>query len=238
MFKILLIEKDIFECKYLITYMNNIDINFKIYGIAYTLNETLELLSAEDFDLILLDSNPFDNTYNILFNFIKTNNLNKYKKSIIIFVDNKKDILNLKENYYIHSYLIKPFSKKDFTKNIINYFIKQNKEIVINKIKEELQKLHFKLSYKGTQYLISCIYHVLLLKDYFNFNLFKDIFPIVAKEYNKSIDCIYGSIKTAIKNMYFDCKEDILKDYFHYYEIEKSPKPKDVIYQIVENISI
>lgn len=37
MFKILIVEKNIMQCKYLITYLNNIDINFKVYGIAYTL---------------------------------------------------------------------------------------------------------------------------------------------------------------------------------------------------------
>lgn len=237
MYKILIVENDIIQCKDLVTYMNNIDISFKLYGIAYDLDEIFDLLLVENFDLILLDANIYDQIYNMFFDFLKSKHLIKYKKSIILITDNNKRILNLKKDFYIHNYLFKPLEQESFTKTIMNFLIKYNKKAIVNKIKVELQKLHFKLSYKGTQYLISCVYYTFLLGDKDKFNLFKDIFPIVAKEYNKSVDCIYASIKTAIKSMFYDCNEEILKEYLNCYEINKSPKPKEVICQILENIS-
>lgn len=50
-----------------------------------------------------------------------------------------------------------------------------------NKIKVELKKLEFKHSYNGTNYLIETIYILYTLKMYYNFNLEKDIYPIVVK---------------------------------------------------------
>lgn len=234
MFKILIVEKNIIQSKYLITYMNNININFKIYGIAYTLNEILDLLLVEDFDLILFDTNIYDKTYTKFFDFLKSKKLVKYEKSIILITDGK---INIKENFYINNYLIKPLEQISFNKIIMDFFMNKDKIDITNKIKLELQKLHFKLSYKGTQYLISCVYQAFLLKEKFELNLFRDIFPVVAKEYNKSIDCIYGSIKTAIKSMFCDCKEETLKEYLNCYEIIRPPKPKEIICQILEKIN-
>lgn len=39
MLKILIIENDIIQVKQVLNYMNNINISFKIYGIAYNINE-------------------------------------------------------------------------------------------------------------------------------------------------------------------------------------------------------
>ena len=236
MFKILIVENNIMQCKYLINYLNNIDINFKVYGIAYTLNEIFDLLLLENFDLILLDANISDKIYNEFFNFLQLKKLIKYKNSIILIIDYNKNINDINQNLYINNYLFKPLSDETFNKTIMNFFIKKNKSIIIDRIKLELQKLHFKLSYKGTQYLISCIYHSLIMNNKLEFNLFTDIFPIVAKEYGKSVDCIYGSIKTTIKNMFYDCDEETLKDYLNYYDIISPPKPKEIIYQILEKI--
>lgn len=238
MFKILIVEKNIMQCKYLITYLNNIDINFKVYGIAYTLNEIFELLLTENFDLILLDANISDTIYNEFFNFLKSKELIKYKNSVILIIDNNKNINNVSSNFYINNYFFKPLNKDTFSKTIMHFFIEKNKDMIINRIKFELQKLHFKSSYKGTQCLISCIYQSLILNNKLDFSLFTDIFPIVAKEYGKSVDCIYGSIKSTIKNMFYDCDEETLKDYLNYYDIISPPKPKEIICQILENINI
>lgn len=206
MLKILIIENDIIQVKQVLNYMNNINISFKIYGIAYNINEILDILQAESFDLILLDADMSSNSYNKFFNYIKNNNSIKYKKSIILF----------------HS-----------TNNIFN---KNNKKSIIDMIKFELETLNFKSSYIGTKYLIDCIYQVYLMGNRYSFHLFTEVLPIISKKYRKSIDCIYGSIKNAINNMYFDCKEDIFKEYFNIYEPSK-PKPKDLICKVLDNIN-
>lgn len=121
MFKILIVEKNIMQCKYLITYLNNIDINFKVYGIAYTLNEIFELLLTENFDLILLDANISDTIYNEFFNFLKSKELIKYKNSVILIIDNNKNINNVSSNFYINNYFFKPLNKDTFSKTIMHF---------------------------------------------------------------------------------------------------------------------
>ena len=54
-----------------------------------------------------------------------------------------------------------------------------------NNIKDELVRLSFSTKYIGTQYLIDCIYEVSKLKNFYNYNLFTDILPILSKKYNK-----------------------------------------------------
>lgn len=235
MLKILIIENDIIQVKQVLNYMNNINISFKIYGIAYNINEILDILQAESFDLILLDADMSSNSYNKFFNYIKNNNSIKYKKAIILF-HSTNNIFNKKDNYYIYSYIIKPFTQETFTKNILQFFNKNNKKSIIDMIKFELETLNFKSSYIGTKYLIDCIYQVYLMGNRYSFHLFTEVLPIISKKYRKSIDCIYGSIKNAINNMYFDCKEDIFKEYFNIYEPSK-PKPKDLICKVLDNIN-
>ena len=238
MFKILLVENDIIQIKKILDYLNNININinFKIYGIAYSIQEIFNILLIEDFDMILLDYNTVNNDFNNFFKFIHKNNLKKYKKSIILLHNDKENILNSYNRFYIYNCLETTYIQQDFKRNIIEFFKINKKSIVIDKIKTELKMLNFKNSYIGTKYLIDCIYQVYLKGNKYDFHLFKDILPIIARKYNKSIDCIYGSIKTAIKNMYLDCKDEILLKYFKNYEISK-PKPKELITSIINNIS-
>lgn len=110
-----------------------------------------------------------------------------------------------------------------------------NKDYIVDKIQLELKKLRFKLSYNGTRFLIDCIYNAYLIKEKVNINLSKDIFPILAKKYNKSINTIHGDIKSSINSMYYDCDSTILKEYFNYYQIEK-PKLKELIFTVISKI--
>lgn len=63
----------------------------------------------------------------------------------------------------------------------------------------------------------------------------KDIYPIIANKYHRSINNIKTSIALSIKMMCIDCKDDILKEYFYLYDSEV-PKIKEVICIIFENI--
>lgn len=105
-----------------------------------------------------------------------------------------------------------------------------------NKIKVELKKLEFKHSYNGTNYLIETIYILYTLKMYYNFNLEKDIYPIVVKKYGTSSNNIKNNIENAIEKMFYDCDEKILEDYIDDYDFSK-PKPKMIIRAVLKRIN-
>ena len=171
MFKILMIEKNILLSKKILDYLNSIDINFKIYGFAYSMEEILNILSIQDFDLILLDIKTLENDYNSFFDFLNRNKLIKYQKSIILLIDDNKDIVKIKNNFYINNYLRKPYNQETFSKSIKQFFYNDCKNIIIDNIKAELEKLNFKYCYIGTKYLIDCIYQVSLLDNKYDFHL-------------------------------------------------------------------
>lgn len=105
-----------------------------------------------------------------------------------------------------------------------------------NKIKVELKKMKFKHSYNGTNYLIETIYILYTLKMYYNFNLEKDIYPIIVKKYGTSSNNIKNNIENAIEKMFYDCDEKILEDYIDDYDFSK-PKPKMIIRAVLKRIN-
>lgn len=65
-------------------------------------------------------------------------------------------------------------------------------------------------------------------------NLEKEIYPILSKKYNKSICNIKNNISHANKMMYYDCKEEIIREYFH---SPDKPKTKEILYAILDKVS-
>ena len=65
-----------------------------------------------------------------------------------------------------------------------NYFEKKNK-LKLN-IQSELHYLRYNFSHKGTQYLEDIIYIVYTKYSNVIVNMNKDIYPIIAKKYNKN----------------------------------------------------
>lgn len=94
---------------------------------------------------------------------------------------------------------------------------KTDEEIIKNQIKMELEKLKFNFSYIGTRYLFEALYILITLNLYYNFNLEKDIYPIIANEYGITIHNIKNNIANAIDMMFYDCDEKILKKYMGEY---------------------
>ncbi len=104
-----------------------------------------------------------------------------------------------------------------------------------NKIRIELKKMEFKNSYSGTNYLIETIYILYSFKMYYNFNLEKDIYPIIVKKYGTSSNNIKNNIENSIEKMFYDCDEKILEDYIDDYDFSK-PKPKMIIRAVLKRI--
>lgn len=173
-----------------------------------------------------------------LINYIKKKNIEKYNSSIIIITDDVKILKKINENKFIFNYCLK-FNDIEIINNL-NNLVNENQEripikLVKNKIKIELEKLYFNFSYLGTKYLYECIYQCYYQKDYYNINLSKDIYPIISKRYNKSINSIKINIFQASYIMYCSNDKISLSKYFGYRIIEK-PKTKDIIFIVLQKI--
>ena len=108
-------------------------------------------------------------------------------------------------------------------------------DTIKQQIQEELEKLNFNFSYIGTKYLIDCIYECYYQNKIYDVNLNKDIYPIVSKKFNKSINSIRANIFQSISIMYYDNDENNLSNYFGY-KILSKPKNKDLIIHILQKL--
>lgn len=66
-------------------------------------------------------------------------------------------------------------------------------------------------------------------------NLQRDIYPLISKVYNKTINNIKCNINNATESMYYRCESKILREYFKFHDDTK-PTAKTVIYTILNKI--
>lgn len=237
MLKILIVENNKIECKEMVNCIAQSDLNVKIYSIAYTGEEAISILKCQNVDLVILDCNFEDISKENFFSILYKEHIEKYKNSIILLSDFNEKSFNKEESIYIFNYLKRPVEQSQILKSIRNYLKQKNNNNLKYKICKELDKLHFKFSYNGTQYLVETIYEICLRNYICDVNLSKDIFPILSNKYNKSINTIHSNIKKTISIMFYDCDESTLKEYFNYYELEK-PKLKELIFKVIDHMRI
>lgn len=104
---------------------------------------------------------------------------------------------------------------------------------VETKIENELKKLRYKKSYKGTQYLIYTIYILYKMNNDGNCELKSEVYPIVAQKFNTSVNNIKCNIRNATDKMYYDCEQDIV---VRYVKTLQKPTPKIVIKSVLRRI--
>lgn len=235
--KVLLIENNKMKCKEIINGIANNNLNIRIYSIAYTGKEAINLIREQKVDLILMDTDIPDIKCDKILKVMTTENIEKYKNSIILLTNfsEKQKIDNYLNNEYIYDCLFDKIDIDIINKLLRKFYYQKDKDIIINKVHNELEKLHFKFSYNGTKYLIECIYEIYIRSDKYGINLSKDIFPVIARKNNTSINTIHCNIKQSVNSMYYDCDERILNEYFKSYEAEK-PKLKELIIRIVDKL--
>ena len=236
MYNLLLIEEDLQQMKIIINYIGKKFNNIRIVNVSYELEECIELLKANDIDIIVLDSVYNKNTESELIKYIEKNNLYQYKKSIIVKTNKLKHKLNDKFNQYVLSYIDNIEEIEYVLELITNKEIKKiNLEQVKKQIHKELNEINYNYSYKGTKYLEETILEIYKKNLAFEGNLEKEIYPIIANKYKKKIETIYGNIKFATNHMLLECKEEKLIEYLGYDFYEK-PKIKEIIYKILNNL--
>lgn len=239
MVNILVVEDNFYYSKSLINILADTNPKMRLYKISTDGKEALDMLKDQEntIDIVLLDLKlPHYNGIEIL-NYIETNNLIKYKNSIIVISGEVELLMQIRNNPYLYSYIDK-MSGLDNALKEINKLIEvkeQEKSSIEYKICEELRKLHYNFLYIGTKYLEEYILLMYNKNNWENIKLEKDIYTILSKKYKKTVNNIKTNIINATDLMYYDCESNTLNEYFKIYDNEK-PTPKVVISTIINNL--
>ena len=237
MVNILIADRNVNRAIDLMNYLNSKKKNARICGIVTDIIEAEKMLSSvKNIDVILLN-------FNIGIEILeKIKDKDMYIKSCIIMSTEKDYISELKTKYRLTIYSIIPkgieIGEMFYKINeLIEYKEKKKRDKEIrNKITEEILYLGYDFSRKGTIYLIESINYIALHLDTYLGNLEKDVYPIVAKMYNESVNNIKTNIIRANNAMYCECEIEKLKRYF-YLDIDTKPKVKIVINTVINKIS-
>ncbi len=236
MFKLLVVEDNIKQSKQIINYISQNDDDTKLYCIAYNYQEAIDIIKNKDIDIILLDLNLPDTSGIEIIKYIEKNKINKYYNSIFV-VSGRYDLITVvQKSPYVFSYITKPYSLNNILENLKSIIKLKKSKDILQKINNELKKLHYNFSYNGTRYLAETIYEIYKRDNENSDNLKKYIYPIIADKHKKTINTICGNIKQATNSMYFDCDEETLKKYFNYSYCTK-PKVKEIIFTVLNNIT-
>lgn len=239
MYNILIIEDEIMQSYFLINSISKEIPEIRIYNIASTGVEAIKTIKEEKVDIILLDLKLPDMTGIDIINYITNKKIEKYKNSIIVVTAEMELLSKIVRNPYIFSYNSKSYGTDSVINNIkdlIEYKKENdNNNSLMQDINNELEQLNYNFKYIGTRYLAECIYETYRKNNKYDINLNRDIYPIISRKYNKTISSIKTNINQATTNMYLDTEEKVLFKFFKYNIIFK-PKPKDVIFKIIENL--
>ncbi len=235
MHKLLVIEDNIMQSKEIINYLSENNENIKLYNMSYTYKEAINIVKNQKADIILLDLKLPDGSGAEIVEYIQQNNITKYLQSIIVISSERKIFSTINNSPYIYSYISKPYSLEIIQRNINDILKTKTDKLILDKINNELSHLHYNFSYNGTRYLAEVIFEIYNLQNFYKDNLKKDIYPIIAKKHNKSVNTIHGDIKQSTKCMYLDCEESIINKYFNY-DFFVKPKLKEIIFTIINKI--
>lgn len=235
MLNLLIIDEDINNSRYLLNYISENSYQVRVHSIASNLAEGIKLLNTGLIDITLIN---VDDDITSIVNKLHTISdfyFEKYRKSIIIF---SKNVNNIYPDSYIYEYIS---SEKDISiiYSKINEIAKNkiaqlNNSFLLSKINKELEYIGYNLSYNGTKYLSECI--ALIYNNYDSSeNLSRNIYPIIAKKYHKTVNNVKCNIMSATNSMFCECDENRLKKYFNFYTVSR-PKPKLVIYTVLNKL--
>lgn len=240
MVNILIADDNIYYAKMLMNVINtDIDTNIKVTHLAVDGKETLDILENNQIDVTLLDLKMpiYDGMY--ILDKLKQEQKDKYEQSIIVISGETEMLYKINSQPYVYCALNKVCSISKIIDTIKELVEDKEQEKQTNNVKnniiKQLQYLNYNLSHKGTQYLIDAILLIYNRGDYDIFNLKEDVYPIIAKRYNKSIHNIKCDINKANDYMYRVCKKERIRKYFKFFDDSK-PTVKNVIYTILNKV--
>ncbi len=236
MYNLMIIERNPKELDKIVNSICDKFQNIRVCHISYDDKKVLNILEKNIIDFILLDCKTNEINDLKFVNYIQNKKLEQYKKSIIVKLDKTINLNDFNENRYIFSYTSDINTMyKDIRKLVLEQKETYNHKRIKNKIKEQLTYLSYNYSYSGTRYIEETILEI--YKDRYNFdgNLSKNIYPIIAKKHNKTVDTIYGNIKQTTNYMLLECNKNRIMDYLGYGDYVK-PKIQDIIFAIVNKL--
>ena len=197
--------------------------------------DVLNSLKTEKIDVLLLDLNmPLLDGFEVL-NFIKISNL---PVSVIAISGDALMISKTLNTSYVYHFLIK--GGHNFTNRLNQTFYELITYIKHKNIKKqlltELCNLGFNITHSGTSYLLDAILLIYTSNNEdLSTNLEKNVYPSIARMYNKSIFNIKSSITKSVNFMY---------DYTTTYKNKHSllfgntlkPTPKFIIHSIISKL--
>ncbi len=233
---LLIVEDDLIQAHFLANAICREISNIRLYNIATTGNEAINIIKEESIDIIVLDLKLPDMSGIDIIDFISKNNMSKYDSSIIILTGEMELLKKTIGNKCIYSYSSKINGLGFIIEKLENLISEKQKINYIDSIKEQIQTelnmLKFDFSYIGTKLLYESIYECYCKTNMYDINLNKDIYPIISKKYHKNINSIRTSIFQSISMMYYEIEEEKLSNYFGY-KIIRKPKTKDIIFAIL-----
>ncbi len=207
---------------------NNFCCTFLIYEIEKSTTglDTLNKYLKIEPDILILDSIINDINYIDIIDKISIFNKNgKNKCNIILIINNQNDKLSLYNTAKIYQIFTKSHDLKHLLENIELMLSEFSIPILTEKeINLLLTKLNFSLSSKGTKYIKSAITHCYYSQYSENtFCSLKELFEIVANEYDTTIETIRDGIRSSLipLNTYreFIDSQSILKLFNNYRNI-------------------
>lgn len=236
MYNLMIIERNPKELDKIVNSICDKFQNIRVCHISYDDKKVLNILEKNIIDFILLDCKTNEINDLKFVNYIQNKKLEQYKKSIIVKLDKTINLNDFNENRYIFSYTSDINTMyKDIRKLVFEQKENHKFKRIKNKIKEQLTYLRYNYSHSGTRYIEETILEI--YKDRYNFdgNLSKNIYPIIAKKHNKTVDTIYGNIKQATNYMLLECNKDRIMNYLGYGDYVK-PKIQDIIFAILNKM--
>lgn len=211
MVDILVADDNIYYTKTLINSINEKNIYTRLCAIATNGKEVLEKIEQNKIDIILLDLEmPKYNGFEVL-NILSKQYRDCYRNSVIVISNYHNNYDKFQNNPCVYSCANKI--------NGIDYILNEIQELVEIKEKDkfqrnlkkdvmqELAKLNYNFKYSGTKYLIESIMLIWNKQDIYNINLKRDIFPIIAKNNNKTDSNVKININNATEMMFYDCPQ-------------------------------
>lgn len=233
MFSILIADDDINFIKLLLNDILSTKDNLRVSKIATNGQEALDLMNSEQFDIILLDLKmPFYTGLQVI-EMLSEEKKKRYNRSIILITGEPEYVEQLVSNPLIAYIVFKgPCQHQKILETIDSLIDDKSNSIICKKITNELHCLGYNLNHVGTKYLIDTIFEIYINHKYFNGNLKKEIYPVIAFHYNKSVHNIKCNITRATESMVNYCDKEKLVKYFG----GVKPKTKLVIDTIINKL--
>ena len=144
--KVLIVEDNIIQSKQIINYIFKHNEDIRLYHIAYTYNEAINIIKKQAVDIILLDLKLPDISGTEIIKFIQENNITKYMNSILIISAERELFFKISNSPYIFSYIPKPCKLEEIQKNVDLLVQAKTDNYILNKINNELTSLHYNFS--------------------------------------------------------------------------------------------